>query len=130
MASAGRKLAIAALIGLLLGACSTAPFEVREAGRTGKLKPQPRPGFQGPYLPQPIGLRGGENPWAQASVLPEVMICYGSLLNSSRDVVAAAREFCPQPGYRLELSRQTTLLNDCPLLQPNLAVFRCTKAEE
>ena len=125
----GPKPAAAALIGLLLGACSIEPFDVREAGRTGRLNPQPQPGFQGPYQPQPVRLPD-ENPWAQARVPPEVLICYGSLFNSAEDVLAAAREFCPQPDYRLELRRQTTFLNDCPLMQPNLASFTCTKAEE
>ena len=130
MASAGLRPAVAAFIGLLLGACSIAPFEVQEAGKTGKLSPQPRPGFQGPYQPRPVELPGEENPWAQPKVPPEVFICYGSLFTSPEDVLAAAREFCPQPGYRLELSRQTTFLNACPLLQPNLASFTCTKAEK
>lgn len=116
----------AACAGLALAACSIEPFEVREAP-AGQLRVEAEEGFQGPYMARPARRRGAENPWARANVPRTVKICYGSLSDTPGEVLAAAREFCPPPDYRLELSGQSSLLNKCPLLQPNLATFSCRR---
>jgi hypothetical protein len=67
---------------------------------------------------------GGENPWATPFENPVVAVCYGRLLNNAEEVRATARRLCPA-GARLQLIRQDSFFNDCPLLQPHRAAFRC-----
>lgn len=78
----------------------------------------------GSQLPTSIPTPGGENPWATPLVNPVVSVCYGRLLNSAEEVRATARRLCPA-GARLQLIRQDSFFNDCPLLQPHRAAFRC-----
>jgi hypothetical protein len=51
-------------------------------------------------------------------------VCYGAAFNTSAEVKARARKLCP-PDARLRYLGQDVLFNDCPLIQPARAVYRC-----
>jgi len=68
------------------------------------------------------------NPWATQPENVVVQVCYGRLFNGATEVRESARALCPA-GARLRLLGQDRVWNDCPLLQPARAAFRCLPPE-
>lgn len=136
-----RRTALALTLTLGLSACSPTPFDANApwvpwqsgegASFAGDVQAQaPDMGFslfERDRLPAEtvsIPQAGDENPWATPIRNVVVAVCYGSVFNDAESVKATARGLCP-PNARLRLLGQDTVWNDCPLLQPQRAVFRC-----
>lgn len=137
----GRTCVLAAC--LAIGACSQAPFDATAPWQPttgssnasyagGMLGSRPRPGFdlfesQPPQAPEePVSLprAGGENPWATEARNVVVTVCYGRLANTVNEVRQAAQELCPDDSTATYIG-QDSFWNECPLIQPSRAAFRC-----
>jgi hypothetical protein len=124
-----------------VGGCSTAPFDATAPWVP--LAPARGQSFAGGFTPNApesgfarfesrgvpaddVVLPGesGENPWATRPRNVVVQVCYGAAFNSSAEVKARARKLCPTKA-RLRYLGQDAVFNDCPLIQPARAVYRC-----
>jgi hypothetical protein len=117
----------ALLLGLsALAGCSNEPFVV--APPTAKpgdiaIAVPPRPSVFDTF-PEPSP-GPGLGPFDYDPRPRRIALCYSSQLNTPAQVIARARELCPQHG-KIALEGQDVFLNDCSLFQPYRVTFRCT----
>ena len=110
---AGARLAISLTLVALLTACSSRPFVVQPPEDVGdNLSAQPateEPVSVHDYDPNPRPLS----------------FCYSSQMNTPEEVMARAREQCPNNGT-LQFAEEDFLFNGCALFQPYRVTFICT----
>ena len=71
-----------------------------------------------PPLPAPLG------PFDYDPSPRAIALCYGNLLNSPEEVMAAAQELCPNEG-QLQRVHEDFFWNTCALFQPVRVSFVC-----
>ena len=102
----------AALLLAGLAACAE-PFEVPPSPEgTAAVPPAPA-------LPGPLG------PFDYDPSPRAIALCYGNAVNSPEEVMAAARELCPNEG-RLQRVHEDFFWNTCAFFQPVRVSFVCT----
>ncbi len=104
----------AGAIALLLGGCSTEPYQIEpktnppwELLRTRDL----------PVLDPPLSDRAHR-----------IALCYGTSVNSEEAILARAEEICG--GGRLVMEDQNTFWNGCSVLQPTRVTYICDPPAE
>ena len=104
------RLVFLLVLGALIAGCSPRPFEVSPPLALKNAKTSiPKPLGPHDYDPRPRPLS----------------LCYSSQLNSKEQVIARARELCPNNG-KIRYYDEDALLNECSLFQPNRVTFICT----
>lgn len=139
-----RNVCAAAMLLLLVGCAlqpfdATAPWAPNEGsqgrsytgGQRASVPESPFDRFEGNAVPaESVEIPDADegNPWAERPENVTVRVCYGRVWSDREAVDAAARELCPQ-NARVRYLGSDTVFNDCPLLQPSRAVYRCLRPE-
>jgi len=103
---------LATLILAGLAGCAE-PFETAPSRQSRAAVPPP------PRLPGPLG------PFDYDPRPRAIALCYGNLVNSPEEVMAAAQELCPNEG-RLQRVHEDVVWIPCALFQPVRVSFVCT----
>lgn len=137
----GGRPAFGLALAVLLAACSPRPFVVQPPedvaeglSERAEAARAPAPGTVELGSPAP----GTPDPGAPTARPPAALgphdydpnprplsFCYSSQMNTPEEVMARARELCPNNG-RLQFQEEDFLFNGCALLQPYRVTFICT----
>lgn len=110
------RLALGLGLAVLLAACSPRPFAIQPPEDAREGLPVQADAQEAAQALRPHDYDPNPRP---------ISFCYSSQMNTPEEVMARAKEFCPNNGT-LQFKDEDFLFNGCALLQPYRVTFICT----